>query len=217
LDTSSWKIPTDINLADEQFNQPGDIDLLIGTDLFYEMLQPGRCTHPGNYPVLQETVLGWTIAGRTPTTTTLDDVKHAFLRETSKMEYIIKRFWEAKPVKQATRIARHQAGEERLHTHNPTQKGGVVDRHPNKRECIQHGTSRFSAEREPHITDSKLGRGPKPKVQDRNFMKNLEETSQKKSVRFQEGTEIYYFLPHNPVSKEISLRSLSVHPLDRQQ
>jgi len=42
LDTSSWKIPTDINLADEQFNQPGDTDLLIGADLFYEMLQPGR-------------------------------------------------------------------------------------------------------------------------------------------------------------------------------
>ena len=38
-DTSSWKIPKDINLADEQFDQPGSIDLLIGADLFYEMLQ----------------------------------------------------------------------------------------------------------------------------------------------------------------------------------
>ena len=34
LDTSSWKIPKDLKLADEQFNQPGGIDLLIGADLF---------------------------------------------------------------------------------------------------------------------------------------------------------------------------------------
>jgi hypothetical protein len=63
LDTSSWKIPSDINLADKYFNQPGGNDLLIGADLFYEMFQPGRQTCPGNYPVLQETVLGWTVAG----------------------------------------------------------------------------------------------------------------------------------------------------------
>jgi len=68
LDTSSWRIPTDIKLADENFNLPGDIDLLLGADLFYDMLQSGRRTHPG-YPVLQETVLGWTLSGTTPVIT----------------------------------------------------------------------------------------------------------------------------------------------------
>ena len=68
-DISSWKIPKDIKLADEQFHQPGGIDLLIGADLFYKMSRPGRHTRPGNFPVLQETVLGWTLAGRTPATT----------------------------------------------------------------------------------------------------------------------------------------------------
>ena len=48
LDTSTWKFPNDIILADEQFDQPGSIDLLIGTDLFYEMLRSGRKTRPGN-------------------------------------------------------------------------------------------------------------------------------------------------------------------------
>jgi len=65
LDTSSWKLPTDVQLADETFNLPGDIDLLIGADLFYEMLRSGRRTRPG-HPVLQETVLGWTLSGTTP-------------------------------------------------------------------------------------------------------------------------------------------------------
>jgi len=55
LDTTSWKLPTDIKLADENFNIPGDTDLLLGAELFYEMLQSRRHTRP-NYPVLQETV-----------------------------------------------------------------------------------------------------------------------------------------------------------------
>ena len=46
LDISSWKIPKDIKLADEHFDQPGSIDLLIGADLFYEMLQSGRRKRP---------------------------------------------------------------------------------------------------------------------------------------------------------------------------
>jgi hypothetical protein len=58
LNTSSWNIPKDVRLADEQFNQPGGIDLLIGADLFYEMLLRNKRTRPSKYPVLQETVLG---------------------------------------------------------------------------------------------------------------------------------------------------------------
>jgi hypothetical protein len=201
LDTISWKIATDINLTDEQFSQPGDIDLIIGADLFYEMLHPGRCTRPGNYPILQEMFLGWTIVGRTPTTTTLNYVKRAFLRETSKMEYIIKHLWEVEPVEQSTRTAKQQGCEEHLHTHNSTDEEGVVDKHPTKMECIQTGTSCPIAEQKPHTTDCKLEQGPKLKVQDHNFMKEHEEISHMVSVKPQKGKKTYHSLPH-PVSKE---------------
>jgi hypothetical protein len=100
LNTTDWKIPTDIKLADEHIHQPGNIDLLIGADLFSTS---GRRTCSG-LSVLQETVLGWTAAGRTapptPSTSTTRDVKRAFLQlETNKMEHIRKRFWQANPVK----------------------------------------------------------------------------------------------------------------------
>jgi len=85
FNTTDWKIPTDIKLANEHFHQPGIIDLLIGANLFYEISRPGRRTRPG-LPVLQETVLGWTAAGRTPphttpTTVTRDNVNHAPLQQ----------------------------------------------------------------------------------------------------------------------------------------
>jgi len=33
VDISTWKIPKKIKLADEKFDQPGHIDILIGADL----------------------------------------------------------------------------------------------------------------------------------------------------------------------------------------
>jgi hypothetical protein len=114
LDTTSWKIPKDIKLAEEQFNQPGGIDLLKGADLFYEVLQPGRCTRPGNYPVLQETALGWTVCGRTPAATQ-NELQSTYLsREDNSLKSNLNRFWEVEAVEQSTMTAEQQACEELL-------------------------------------------------------------------------------------------------------
>jgi hypothetical protein len=118
------------------------------------------------------------------------------------MEYIIKHFWEVEPVELSTRRVRQKACEKHIHTHNPTEKGGVVNRHPTKMESIEPLTSRLSAEQRPSTADCKLGQGPKLKVQDHNFMKEHEEIRHTKSVRFQERNKTRYFLPYHPVSKE---------------
>jgi len=76
FDISNWKIPKDIKLADELFNHPEKVDLLVGAELFYEMLQSGRLRLPGNYPILQETVLGSIVAERIPFVTQYDPHAH---------------------------------------------------------------------------------------------------------------------------------------------
>jgi hypothetical protein len=65
LNVSSWRLPTDIQLADVKLNEPGSIHILLGIELFYEMLLPDQRTGRG-HPVLQKTVLGWTTSGTTP-------------------------------------------------------------------------------------------------------------------------------------------------------
>jgi hypothetical protein len=67
--------------------------------------------------------------------------------------------------------AKQKKFEEHPHTHNPTEKGRVVDKHPIKMESIQPGTSRLSETQGPQITDRKLGQGPKLKVQDHKVSK----------------------------------------------
>jgi hypothetical protein len=41
---------------------------LLGADVFFEVLRHDKKTRTGNYPVLQDTELGWIISGKIPST-----------------------------------------------------------------------------------------------------------------------------------------------------
>ena len=133
-------------MADEQFDHPGDIDLLIGADLFFEMLQPGRRTRPGNYPVLQEKVLGWTLSGRTPISTAQHDPEPTFLlREDKSLEHNVNRSREVEPVEPSTMTTEQQVCKQRVITHTTQQDdGGSVVRLPTKMDPKQLGFSRLA-------------------------------------------------------------------------
>ncbi|XP_066252670.1 uncharacterized protein [Euwallacea similis] len=60
---AALKIPGQINLADEHFNEPKNIDILLGVDIFYDLLGSGKIKLGDKLPVLQETSLGWVISG----------------------------------------------------------------------------------------------------------------------------------------------------------
>jgi hypothetical protein len=42
IDTSTWKFPFDVVLADRDFNKPAPIDILLGAEIFFEILMNGR-------------------------------------------------------------------------------------------------------------------------------------------------------------------------------
>ncbi|XP_036346383.1 uncharacterized protein LOC118755658 [Rhagoletis pomonella] len=63
LNTIAWNIPKNINLADDNFNKPGPVDLLLGASIFYDLLLIGQIKLGDNVPVLQKTKVGWVVAG----------------------------------------------------------------------------------------------------------------------------------------------------------
>ena len=56
----AWSLLSDINLADPQFGQPGKIDVLLGVDIFVQVMQNGRGT---GSPAAFKTEFGWVLAG----------------------------------------------------------------------------------------------------------------------------------------------------------
>ncbi|XP_044746498.1 uncharacterized protein LOC123308039 [Coccinella septempunctata] len=63
MDHLSLNIPNNITLADPEFYKTQKIDLLIGSDAFWNLLCPEKIHLMKNGPLLQKTKVGWVVAG----------------------------------------------------------------------------------------------------------------------------------------------------------
>ncbi|XP_018364348.1 PREDICTED: uncharacterized protein LOC108762043, partial [Trachymyrmex cornetzi] len=59
---SEFKIPWNIVLADPNFNVPGEVDLLLEAQVFWELICVGQIRACKAHPTLQKTKLGWVIS-----------------------------------------------------------------------------------------------------------------------------------------------------------
>ncbi len=55
----NWTHLKDVSLADPHFNRPGQIDMLLGINVYVETMLHGRRTGPPGSPVAFETIFGW--------------------------------------------------------------------------------------------------------------------------------------------------------------
>lgn len=63
VNVSMLDIPKHLILADPKFYSPAAVDLLIGADVYWELLGHGRLTLGRNKPTIYETKLGWVVSG----------------------------------------------------------------------------------------------------------------------------------------------------------
>ena len=61
---SKWGHLNDLHLADPSYGRPGKIDILLGVDIYADVLLHGRRSGPPNTPVAFETKFGWVLAGK---------------------------------------------------------------------------------------------------------------------------------------------------------
>ncbi|KAL0840844.1 hypothetical protein ABMA28_014649 [Loxostege sticticalis] len=66
INISNFQIPSNICLADPMFYKPSEVDLLIGANLFWDLLGSQQIRLGNKKPVLHETKLGWIISGSLP-------------------------------------------------------------------------------------------------------------------------------------------------------
>lgn len=65
FDKGNLKILDNIQLADPEFHVAMGVDMIIGADLFWELLCIGQIKPSGtNQPYYQKTQLRWKVAGR---------------------------------------------------------------------------------------------------------------------------------------------------------
>ncbi|XP_038106487.1 uncharacterized protein LOC119766160 [Culex quinquefasciatus] len=79
INTTAWEFPNNIILADPHFNEPGEVELIIGAEHYFDLLRDGRSRIAEDGPVLQNTVFGWIVSGRVPSRSTSANVTVAQL------------------------------------------------------------------------------------------------------------------------------------------
>ena len=98
----SWNHISDVSLADPGFGQPGRIDILLGVDVFVDVLLHGRRRGPLGTPTAFET-FGWVLSGCTETNTTSNHAAvqvATFHTSIASGDYILHKFWEVERIAQ---------------------------------------------------------------------------------------------------------------------
>ncbi|KAL0852653.1 hypothetical protein ABMA27_012494 [Loxostege sticticalis] len=96
VNVSSLNLPKNLVLADPNFHNPSDIDILLGADVYWEIVGCQRLSLGIGRPVLQESELGWIISGPTGESGNLHSKKpgHLSCNFTKQIHDNLQRFWE---------------------------------------------------------------------------------------------------------------------------
>ncbi|XP_053686902.1 uncharacterized protein LOC128736443 [Sabethes cyaneus] len=96
IDISRWNLPKNIPLADPKFNISSGVDLLIGAELFYSLLESDKVQLCDGFPTLQRTALGYVVAGKLLEPATTPSI--CIVSSTKGLETILQRFWETESI-----------------------------------------------------------------------------------------------------------------------
>lgn len=98
VDTEALKIPQDISLADENFYQPGRIDLLLGMEVYHELFdrKGDFIKLNGGLLIAENTELGYVISGKTSENTSNTTINSLFcgLISNEELHQDMRRFWD---------------------------------------------------------------------------------------------------------------------------
>ncbi|GFU28924.1 uncharacterized protein TNCV_470561 [Trichonephila clavipes] len=179
-----------VELADSTFNVPGKIDLLLGANIFYELLKPERVKIKDSQLLLVNSVFGYIVTGN------LDSIKETkvhcgFIRDEDFVEEV------AEPiVKNKERLI---CEEHCANTHFRIKEGKYVVCMPLKKEPSCLGNSK-------DIALKRLGSLWNPLARDENyfnlyheFLRHYERMGHMKEVTNETEPEITYYATHHGI------------------
>ncbi|XP_055633263.1 uncharacterized protein LOC129773646 [Toxorhynchites rutilus septentrionalis] len=207
-----WSMPGSIHLADPLFHRPGKVEVLLGVELFSQLLEPGKIaiSADGSLSTLQNTKLGWVVAGRyqEPNTSRGSQVSTCLLASTEDdLSQQLRKFWELEEYAVASKHLTEE--EQRCEQHFAeytyrNESGKFVVRLPFLHDPNQLGESRQIAEKRFHHIERKLDRNPQLKNEYHAFMREYIDLGHMSLVDDTSTSNKSVYLPHHCVVKTTS-------------
>lgn len=167
VDVSTLNLPGNITLADPTFYNPSQIDLLLGADIFWEVICPTNQIKLGNsnQPVLQNSQFGWLVVGpiMCPNYVPSKEIQCNFSQAIRQQ---LKQFWELEELPETPKLtAEERACEDHFVQHTRRLEDGrfcvtlplrdkpelLGDSHARAKHCLYSLEKRFK--RQPDIKE----------------------------------------------------------------
>nr|CAH7760091.1 unnamed protein product [Callosobruchus chinensis] len=206
IDISSLNIPSHLKLADPSYSTGSKVDLLIGAEIFYNLLCVGQIRLGKNLPTLQKTVLGWTLSG--PIAAQVIDHYHTSCNVTTNQEIhnLLSKFWETEEPIVTNNFqfsSEEQTCEEIFRATTRRDKDGrFIVRVPLKLDPSHLGQSKEGAMKRFHSMENKLSKNPIMREPYVKFMDEYDNLGHMIKVSPDKIPSNSYFLPHHPVVNE---------------
>ncbi|CAG7820371.1 unnamed protein product, partial [Allacma fusca] len=91
VDPAKWNHLPKQGLADPNYYLPDKVDMLLSTAIHYKIIRPGLKRADDNYPVAQESLLGWLIGGGSTEGKLISSLCN--LTDSATLETQLQRFW----------------------------------------------------------------------------------------------------------------------------
>ncbi|XP_065088347.1 uncharacterized protein LOC135709853 [Ochlerotatus camptorhynchus] len=205
IDITKWTIPEGVILADPKFHSPDKVDLLIGGELFFDILKPGQLSLAEGLPQLRDTYLGWIVAGA------INDqlVSNVSLQSNTAVEDIeqrMHRFWQVEEVPDVPKLSTEEAAREAHFLSERDETGRFIVKLPFKDNLLQLDNCHSLALKRFLMLEKRLIRNPELQTQYMNFIREYEALGHCTEINESEDppNKQTYYLPHHAVLRPSS-------------
>ena len=186
-----------VQLADEGYNVPGRVDVLISAEVYYSLIKPQQIKIPNSNLILQNSVFGYIVAGSVCQSKT-NKVHCALLREDTNLDDTLSKFWEIENVEQQVSKSKESqiCNEHFNKNHFRDTSGRYVVKMPLKDEPCVLGKSKDIAIKRLNSLWYRLKKDPEYLELYRNFLSEYEKLGHMRQIEDTGETEGTYYIPH---------------------
>lgn len=212
VDSKELNIPDDLSLADRTFYIPGEIDLLLGADVYYDIIQSGILRLGENCPVLQNSLFGWIVGGNVSSPSNhCSNLSVSLFSNSPNLEVLIPQFWRLEEVSNTRHMSPEDQISEKIYkdTTKRLESGVFEVRLPIKpdMDISQLGNSLSKATQRFLSLEKRFHKDPKLKVEYKAFIDEYLALGHATYVEPNENIILTnrYILPHHCVVREDKL------------
>ncbi|GFX21605.1 uncharacterized protein TNCV_1400191 [Trichonephila clavipes] len=188
-----------VELADSKFNVPGKIDLLLGANIFYELLKPERIKIKDSQLLLVNSVFGYIVTGNLDS---INETKvHCGLIRDEDLNKNLEKFWKLEEIEEpiVKNKERLICEEHYANTHFRTKEGKYVVSMPLKKEPSCLGNSKDIALKRLGSLWNRLARDKNYLNLYREFLRDYERLGHMKEVTNETDPDITYYATHHGI------------------